>query len=373
MEDITLGLIEAVTDEFHRMYDGNSKIQRLLDKVKGGTATYAEAQEYAIEVSQIIGDAYRKHISSAVLPDGRMYYNIAQRLIPATLDENHELVSGYAVKVQQALNKKADIGLKAQSAELNQDRVDGLVDLASNAKLYDDVSDQLLTAFENFSQNVVDETIKRNADFHYRSGLSPKILRRAEGKCCAWCRGLAGVHEYPVQDREIYQRHENCRCTVLYDPADGKKSFHNVHSKQWTDKADYDKINTRKSVGLLSGSKRKYEDDIFIPKGVGAKQKDYFVCLPDGDIVRLTPGTSITKVQTIAGLGRNRQIDMVDILVERYPGTDAYKWQKKKGFGYIDYDGESYRVELHWYEELTVGRVEFKIKPDADGNWFYDE
>lgn len=253
MEDIVPGLIEAVTDEFHRMYDGNSKIQRLLDKVKGGTATYAEAQEYAIEVSQIIGDAYRKHISSAVLPDGRMYYNIAQRLIPATLDENHELVSGYAVNVQQALNKKAGIGLKAQSAEVNQDRVDGLVDLASNEELYDDVSDQLLTAFENFSQNVVDETIKRNADFHYRSGLSPKIIRRAERKCCAWCRGLAGVHEYPDCDKEIYRRHENCRCTVLYDPADGKKSVQNVHSRKWV---DVDAVEKRKSFPGLDTSRR---------------------------------------------------------------------------------------------------------------------
>ena len=78
-------------------------------------------------------------------------------------------------------------------------------------------------------------------------------------------------------------------------------------------------------------------------------------------------------MQTIAGLGRNRQIDMIDTLLIRYPGTDEMKWQKKKGFGYVNYEGESYKVELHWYEEPSVGKVEFKIKPDADGNWFYED
>lgn len=255
MDDIAPELIQAVTDEFHRLYDGSAKVKSLLAKVKNGSATYAEAQEYSLEVSRIIGAAYEMHISSATLPDGRMYYNIAQRLIPSTLDENHELVSDYAAAVQKKLNEKAGIGLSAQRAELDQDRVDGLVDLASNAEQYDEVSNQLLTAFENFSQHIVDETIRKNAEFHYNAGLSPKIVRRTEGKCCPWCRGLAGIHDYPDVDRDVYRRHENCRCTVLYDPADGSKSLQNVHTKRWTDEKGYDKLEARRKVGLSSLAK----------------------------------------------------------------------------------------------------------------------
>lgn len=232
MEDITPGLIESVTDEFHRLYDGSAKIKALLEKVKAGTATYAEAQEYSLEVSRLIGAAYEKHISPAVLPDGKMYYNIASRLIPATLDENHSLVAEYAAKVQKALNEKAKIGLTAQKAPLDSDRVDGLVELAAGEE-YAKVEPQLLTAFDGFCQSIVDETIRRNADLHHKVGLSPKIIRRSTGKCCDWCRALVGIHPYPVE-REIYQRHANCRCTVLYDPADGSKSMQNVHSKEWT-------------------------------------------------------------------------------------------------------------------------------------------
>lgn len=242
MEDMAPMLIEDVTGEFHRLYDASGKISGLLAKVKAKTATYAEAQEYALEVSRLIGQAWQKYVKADTLPDGKMYYNIASRLIPAVLDENHALVAGYAVEVQKGLNDRAGIGLKAQKAELDGDRVDGLVELASNAERYDQVSGKLLSAFENFSQHTVDETIRKNADLHYNTGLSPKIIRRSNGKCCAWCRSLAGSHDYPAFDRDVYRRHDNCRCTVLYDPADGSKKFQNVHSRRWTNEKDYAKL-----------------------------------------------------------------------------------------------------------------------------------
>lgn len=251
MEDIAPQLIESVTAEFRNAYENSDKIQRLLKAIQQGTATYEQAQQYAIEVSQLIGAAYAKHVSSAVLPDGKMYYNIASRLIPASLDENYTLVADYAKQVQQSLNKQAGLGLKAQEPPQNDDRVDGLVELAASGEQYDDVSDQLLRKFETYSQSIVDETIQTNVDFHGRSGLRPKIIRRTTGRCCDWCRALAGVHDYPV-NREVYRRHENCRCTVLYDPADGKRKRQDVYTKQWTDAVDDDKLEVRKQVGKES-------------------------------------------------------------------------------------------------------------------------
>ena len=48
-------------------------------------------------------------------------------------------------------------------------------------------------------------------------------------------------------------------------------------------------------------------------------------------------------------------------------------WQKKKGIGWVDVDGESYKANIHWYEHPETGRVKFKVKPDRAGNWFIDE
>lgn len=249
MEDVAPALIVDVIDEFHRLYEESDKIRVLLGKVKEGTATFTEAQQYSLEVSRLIGAAYEKHVSSAALPNGRMCYNIASRLIPDTLDENYKTVSDYAVEVLKKLNENARIGLKAKAAEKDADRIEGLVNLASSAEQYDDVSEKLLTAFENFSQSIVDKTIQTNADLHYRAGLTPKIIRKSERKCCEWCANLAGEYDYPMDmPDDIFRRHENCRCTVEYDPGSGKRQ--NVHTKGWTESTEDAKIESRKILGL---------------------------------------------------------------------------------------------------------------------------
>lgn len=57
---------------------------------------------------------------------------------------------------------------------------------------------------------------------------------------------------YPDVPPDVYRRHERCRCTVLYDPADGKRKRQNVHTKKWTDSQERDRIETRKNTGIKS-------------------------------------------------------------------------------------------------------------------------
>ena len=64
-------------------------------------------------------------------------------------------------------------------------------------------------------------------------GLRPRVIRRVVANCCRWCGKLAGTYTYPDVPQEVYQRHEYCRCTVEYDPGDGRRQ--NVHTKKWTD------------------------------------------------------------------------------------------------------------------------------------------
>lgn len=102
-------------------------------------------------------------------------------------------------------------------------------------------------------------------------------------------------------------------------------------------------------------------ESIEIPHSLGAKALNYKVLMSDGSYTSFIEGTRITDVKTIAGKGRERQIDEIENLLSRY-GGDAFEWQKKKGIGFIDYYGESAQAEVHWYEEPSVGRVKFKMK-----------
>ena len=174
----------------------------------------------------------------------------------------------------------------------------------------------------------------------------------------------------------------NCRCTLI-----SVEKFHDQNAPRAAKlgEVSYEEWKAGKQISegnkwqTITDYSQKSVDNplengiISINRSLGAKAKNYDVKMPNKEIVHLTEGTSITHVSVIAGKGRNRKIDMVDVLLDKYPGTQEAEWVKAKGVGYIDYDGESYKTELHWYEEPSVGRVEWKVKPDGDGNWFIED
>ncbi len=101
---------------------------------------------------------------------------------------------------------------------------------------------------KTFSQSIVDDTIRTNAEFQSKAGLRPRIIRRDSGGCCDWCAKLAGTYDYPGVPREVYRRHANCNCTVEYDPGSGKR-VQDVWTKKWTRKEESGKIEERKQIG----------------------------------------------------------------------------------------------------------------------------
>ena len=233
MEDIAPQLLEQLRSRFSERVAANPLLRALMKRIETGNATYVDAEEYAYQVGKILADVFRTHLSSEILPDGRMYYNIAERVLRPLLEEDHAIVSKVAAMVQEILNKKAGLGIKAQTVKANGDRIYGIINKVSESKNFDSVAWVLDEPVKNLSIHVVDEILRANVEFQGRSGLNPKVIRTAERNCCQWCSDLAGVYDYPV-DREVYQRHERCRCTVEYDPADGRRSRQNVWTKSWT-------------------------------------------------------------------------------------------------------------------------------------------
>lgn len=248
MEDIAPGLLEQLRKRFAEKISVNPKIRAVHRRIQEGSATYTDAEEYAYLVGQALSQTFGEGLSSAVLPDGRMYYNIADRVLRPLLEEDHTIVSEAAAMVQTVLNQKANIGIKAQTVAVNTDRIDGIIDKVSNAEFFDDVAWTLDEPVKNFSMNVVDETLKANVNFHGRSGLTPKIIRKSERKCCEWCSNLAGEYDYPDVPDDVYRRHERCRCTVEYDPGEGRRQ--DVHTKRWTEPGERDIIEERKRFAL---------------------------------------------------------------------------------------------------------------------------
>lgn len=249
MEDIAPELLKKIQLDFDEAIKKSEILKKLAEKIESGTATYIEANDYAIEVGNILAKVYGENITSDVLPDGKMYYNIANRIIPPTMQKNYEVISKVSMQIQESLNEAAGIGINAVKPELNTDKIDGIVNKISNADNYDDVALVLDDPIITFSQSIVDDSIKVNSEFHGKAGLSPKIIRRLAGGYCEWCGKLAGTYPYPDVPRDVYRRHQRCRCTVDYYPRNAK-STQNVWSKKWKDAESDDELEKRKTVGI---------------------------------------------------------------------------------------------------------------------------
>lgn len=221
MTDIAPELLEKVQQSFEAETAG------LRDEIANGVKSYEEAYSYAIQVGEALSKSFGVNITPEVLPDGMMYYNIADKVVRPMLQAEYELTSAAAVQAQRSANRAAGIGIKPLEADFDEDRAQGIIDRVSSQP-FDEVSWLLNEPVKSFSKNVVDQTLEKNVDFQGKSGLSPKIRRTANGETCEWCQAVAGTYEYPNVPKDVYRRHANCDCVVEY--IDGGK-IQDVHSK----------------------------------------------------------------------------------------------------------------------------------------------
>lgn len=251
-KDIVPELLELINSDFDEKTFNSKTLKKAIQALNDKKATYKDANEFAIEIGEILTEVLNTHITVETLPNGQMYFNIADRVLNSTMKKNFELISGYAVDVQSELNRTAGLKLKSQLPKINQSRIDGIVERLSTAEEFEEVKWILDEPIKNFSQSIVDDTARENITFQAKAGLKPKIKRVVVGNCCDWCREIEGTYEYADAPPNIYQRHRYCRCRVEYNPGDGR--IQDVHTKVWIDPEREAKIEARKKIGIKEKS-----------------------------------------------------------------------------------------------------------------------
>lgn len=230
-KDIVPILLKSIQDDFWERYKKDTNIKRIETLIEEGKATYKEVNDFATLIGQLLVGTMGTNITTDILPDGRMYYNIAERILNTTLVNDHNLIADMAEKVQGQLNERAGIGIKAIRPSFNKNRVDGIVNRLAGESDFEKIKWILNEPIINFHEAISDEAIRANAEFHASAGIPAVIHRISSGNCCKWCDEQAGKYTYPDVPEDIYRRHDYCRCTVEYDPGEGKKQ--NVWTKGW--------------------------------------------------------------------------------------------------------------------------------------------
>jgi hypothetical protein len=237
MSDISSKLLELIITD---IISNKSKLEKYQNLLKNNNASYKEADDYAVALGEITKAAFDNNVNSAVLPNGRMYYNIANSIIPKVLQSNFTDINKYCQEVQKLFNDNKGLTFNPVNVNINNDRLKGLIQSIADAENYDKVSKQFTESLINYGQSIVTDNIKANADFQYKTGkVLPVIRRMSTGKCCKWCTSLVGTYKYtPDMDTAVFRRHANCRCLVEYD--NGAGVYQNVHNKKLYNKSAID-------------------------------------------------------------------------------------------------------------------------------------
>lgn len=231
-EDIGIELHNKIKQAFDARCGKDSTLTHIKRKIENGTAAMEDTSVYA----RRLGELLRKSIESTTkpddLPNGKMYYNIAQSILEPLLRGNYDDVNAICAEVQSALDAKKGIGLKPQKADFPAERVRAAIGGAAVKETAEHAIQVLGRTAENITGSFQTDYVKKNAEFRSKAGLSCYIERKDGFRCCNWCAGLAGRYRYPDEvPKDVYRRHDNCTCDVSYVSEKGRQ---NVHSKQWT-------------------------------------------------------------------------------------------------------------------------------------------
>ena len=203
-EDIREPLIEAIRND--------TKAQKLNELIQSKAGTYNTASEYAIRVGECLARILRQNAPFESIAEWDL-----ENLIPQALGLDHEYVVQACEQVQLALNADAGLGINYVPPNFDGSRAYGIVAELKDNPEFVNIERTFYDQLVNFSQNVVDESIRSNATVLSNAGVQSKVVRHPEAGACAWCRAVAGTYDYKdvrQTGNNVWKRHENCRCTI---------------------------------------------------------------------------------------------------------------------------------------------------------------
>ena len=135
MDDIVPQLYKKILSEFNSQVKKDAWIKEFEGRVNKGTATQEEVDKYSQALGQYASKALRDGFSSENLPDGKIYWNIAKRIVEPLLRKVTDMVNNEMVKVISSEHSKIRLGTKPVKAPFNQDRCDAIMNKIVNMSL----------------------------------------------------------------------------------------------------------------------------------------------------------------------------------------------------------------------------------------------
>lgn len=298
--DVVPALQESIATTFRTRMSTDRRVRQITNRIRDGTATFADGREYAERTGEALARALKTNLREDTLPNGKLYYNIAQRTVEPALRTNYDLVNDVAAQIQEIGDESLGIGLRATAADFPQDRIAGLIDkMTTEGITWEQLAYWMGEPIINNCEAFMDDFIRENARFRQQAGLTAKVSRILAPGCCDWCAAAAGrgTYEYGSQPDDFFRRHEFCRCSVTYQTG---RTTQDVWSKRvW--ESEPQEIARRKATGTTARSGISAEEQAAIQERLAR----------DRDIRRFMSETGYSR-RTAARQTRNRTQQQID-------------------------------------------------------------
>lgn len=216
--------VNEILAAYEKLIGADKRIKALEKKLADGTITLREGAE----LNDLRARAFSKAFSGKVL-------DIAQGeregACTALLREGCNDVDELAQAAQRAVLARQGLNLTPPTASFEEERARKIAHSLEDTTVPDEtIERRARSATENVLKSQYDRNMKKGAETCSAAGLKTYIIRDSGSGCCKWCDEVSGKFAYGTEPKDVYRRHDNCTCTVVYESGRGRQ---NVWSKQY--------------------------------------------------------------------------------------------------------------------------------------------
>ena len=127
MEDIAPKLYEKIEKAFTGKVNRDLDIRAFKEKLRNSQAKPEDVSLYARALGECASAALIENIRQDELPDGKLYWNIAERTIKPLLERVHRMVNDAALEIQKQIDSTRNVHLNPVRAEFPEERIRALL------------------------------------------------------------------------------------------------------------------------------------------------------------------------------------------------------------------------------------------------------
>ena len=216
--------VERVDAAYEKLTAANGRIKSLEKKLAYGTLTMKEGAELTDLRAQAFGTAFSGKVLD-IAQDERE--SACTELLRKRCDDTDEV----AKAAQRGALSRQGLNLTPPTAPFEEDRARKIGHSLEDDTVPDEtIQRRAKSATETMIRSQYDRNMKQGAKTCAEAGLKTYIIRDSASGCCKWCDEVAGKFAYGSEPKDVYRRHDNCSCSVVYESGRGQQ---NVWSKQY--------------------------------------------------------------------------------------------------------------------------------------------